>query len=34
VDALRRGVLELPLHQDLGPDDMEYLASAVEEVLS
>jgi len=34
VDALRRGVLELPLHQDLSPDDMEYLASAVEEILS
>ncbi len=34
VDALRHGVLELPLHQDLTPDDMDYLASAVEEVLS
>jgi len=33
VEALRRGVLELPLHQDLTPDDIEYLASAVEEVL-
>ncbi|HEX8909449.1 MAG TPA: DegT/DnrJ/EryC1/StrS family aminotransferase [Anaeromyxobacteraceae bacterium] len=33
VAALRRRVLELPLHQDLGPDDMAYLASAVEEVL-
>lgn len=34
VQALREGVLELPLHQDLTPDDMDYLASAVEEVLS
>ncbi len=34
VEALRRGVLELPLHQDLTPEDMAYLASAVEEVLS
>jgi dTDP-4-amino-4,6-dideoxygalactose transaminase len=34
VEALRRGVLELPLHQDLTPDDMAYLASAVEEVLA
>jgi dTDP-4-amino-4,6-dideoxygalactose transaminase len=33
VEALRRGVLELPLHQDLTPDDMAYVASAVEEVL-
>ncbi len=33
VAALRRGVLELPLHQDLTLDDMAYLASAVEEVL-
>ena len=34
VAALRRGVLELPLHQDLTPEDMDYLAAAVEEVLS
>ncbi|HTP26034.1 MAG TPA: DegT/DnrJ/EryC1/StrS family aminotransferase [Anaeromyxobacteraceae bacterium] len=34
VEALRRQVLELPLHQDLTPEDMAYLASAVEEVLS
>ncbi len=34
VQVLRRGVLELPLHQDLTPDDMDYLASAVEGVLS
>lgn len=33
VEALRRHVLELPLHQDLTPDDMAYLASAVEESL-
>jgi dTDP-4-amino-4,6-dideoxygalactose transaminase len=34
VAALRRRVLELPLHQDLGPEDMAYLASAVEEALA
>jgi dTDP-4-amino-4,6-dideoxygalactose transaminase len=34
VAALRRRVLELPLHQDLGPEDMAYLADAVEEALS
>lgn len=34
VAALRRRVLELPLHQDLGPDDMAYLAKAVEEVVA
>jgi dTDP-4-amino-4,6-dideoxygalactose transaminase len=34
VAALRRRVLELPLHQDLGPDDMAYLASAVQEALT
>ena len=34
VGALRRRVLELPLHQDLGPEDMAYLATAVEEALS
>lgn len=33
VAALRRRVLELPLHQDLDPDDMAYLAAAVEEAL-
>jgi dTDP-4-amino-4,6-dideoxygalactose transaminase len=34
VAALRRRVLEIPLHQDLGPEDMAYVAEAVEEVLS
>jgi dTDP-4-amino-4,6-dideoxygalactose transaminase len=34
VAALRRRVLEIPLHQDLGPDDMAYVAQAVEEALS
>ncbi len=34
VAALRRRVLELPLHQDLTPDDMAYLASAVEEAVA
>ena len=34
VAALRRRVLELPLHQDLEPDDMAYLGAAVEEALS
>ena len=33
VAALRRRVLELPLHQDLDPDDVAYLAAAVEEAL-
>jgi dTDP-4-amino-4,6-dideoxygalactose transaminase len=33
VDALRRRVLELPLHQDLTPEDMAYVARAVEESL-
>ncbi len=32
VATLRRRVLELPLHQDLTPEDMAYLASAVEEL--
>ncbi len=32
--ALRQRVLEVPLHQDLDPDDMSYLASAVEEALA
>jgi dTDP-4-amino-4,6-dideoxygalactose transaminase len=34
VEALRRRVLEVPLHQDLGADDMAYVAQAVEEVIS
>jgi dTDP-4-amino-4,6-dideoxygalactose transaminase len=34
VEALRRRVLELPIHQDLGPEDMAYLGEAVEEALS
>ena len=34
VRALRRRVLELPVHQDLQPDDMAYLARCVREVLS
>jgi dTDP-4-amino-4,6-dideoxygalactose transaminase len=33
VDGLRRRVLELPLHQDLSPEDMAYVARAVEESL-
>ena len=33
VAALRRRVLELPNHQDLEPDDMTYIARAVEECL-
>ncbi len=33
VDALRRTVLELPLHQDLTSDDMSWLATAVERVI-
>jgi dTDP-4-amino-4,6-dideoxygalactose transaminase len=31
--ALRRRVLELPVHQDLAPEDMAYLARAVKEAL-
>jgi dTDP-4-amino-4,6-dideoxygalactose transaminase len=31
VDALRRRVLELPVHQDLAPEDMAFVARAVEE---
>jgi dTDP-4-amino-4,6-dideoxygalactose transaminase len=31
VDLLRRRVLELPVHQDLTPDDMAWVARAVEE---
>jgi dTDP-4-amino-4,6-dideoxygalactose transaminase len=34
VQALRRRVLEIPLHQDLGAEDMAYVAGAVEEALS
>ncbi len=34
VDRLRQHVLELPSHQDLGPDAMEFVARAVREVLS
>jgi dTDP-4-amino-4,6-dideoxygalactose transaminase len=34
VAALRRRVLEIPLHQDLGPEDMAYVAQSVEEALS
>ena len=33
VAALRRRVLELPVHQDLQPDDMAYVARCVREVL-
>ena len=33
VDLLRRRVLELPIHQDLGPDDVAFVARAVEESL-
>jgi hypothetical protein len=33
VARLRRGVLELPLHQDLGAEDMAYLARRVLEAL-
>jgi dTDP-4-amino-4,6-dideoxygalactose transaminase len=33
VEALRRRVLELPIHQDLEPDDVARLAEAVEECL-
>jgi DegT/DnrJ/EryC1/StrS aminotransferase family len=34
VAALRRRVLEIPLHQDLCPDDVAYVARCVEEALS
>jgi dTDP-4-amino-4,6-dideoxygalactose transaminase len=34
AEALRRRVLEIPLHQDLGPEDMAYLAATIEEALS
>jgi hypothetical protein len=33
VAALRRRVLELPVHQDLQPEDMAYVARCVKEVL-
>jgi hypothetical protein len=33
VAGLRRRVLELPVHQDLGPEDMARLAGAVQEAL-
>jgi dTDP-4-amino-4,6-dideoxygalactose transaminase len=33
VAVLRRRVLELPVHQDLRPDDMAYVASCVKEAL-
>jgi dTDP-4-amino-4,6-dideoxygalactose transaminase len=34
VDALRRRVLELPIHQDLTDEDMAHVAAAVEEAMS
>jgi hypothetical protein len=34
AEALRRRVLELPVHQDLGPEDMAQVARAVEEALA
>jgi len=34
VASLRRRVLELPVHQDLGPEDMAYLARRVQEALA
>lgn len=33
AEALRRRVLELPVHQDLGPEDMSHVARAVLEAL-
>jgi hypothetical protein len=33
VDALREGVLELPVHQDLSPADVEHVAASLREVL-
>jgi dTDP-4-amino-4,6-dideoxygalactose transaminase len=33
VEDLRRRVLELPVHQDLGPEDMAYLARVVREAI-
>lgn len=34
VAALRRRVLELPVHQDLGPEDMAFIARCVKEALT
>lgn len=34
VEALRRRVLELPVHQDLSPEDVANVAAAVEEALA
>lgn len=34
VDFLRQKVLEVPCHQDLGPEDMAHIALSVEEALS
>jgi dTDP-4-amino-4,6-dideoxygalactose transaminase len=34
VARLRRHVLELPIHQDLGPEDIEHVQRAVEEALA
>jgi hypothetical protein len=33
AEALRRRILELPVHQDLGPEDMAHVARSVEEAL-
>jgi dTDP-4-amino-4,6-dideoxygalactose transaminase len=33
VEALRRRVLELPVHQDLGPEDMAHVARSAREAL-
>ena len=33
VEALRRRVLEVPVHQDLGAEDMTYVARCVREAL-
>jgi dTDP-4-amino-4,6-dideoxygalactose transaminase len=34
VARLRQHVLELPIHQDLGPEDMEHVQRAVQEALA
>jgi dTDP-4-amino-4,6-dideoxygalactose transaminase len=34
VQALRRKVLEVPVHQDLGPEDMAYVAARVREAVA
>jgi hypothetical protein len=34
VEQLRARVLEIPIHQDLGPDDMAYVASCVRETIA